>query len=115
MLEVDATHTREQIDSVRRVSELHDAVRLEEIFGRETDAPTTRYSTPREFINSMNSRKSFCSFTERSVVTEDDFEEQIEAFLGSQRVVVPRVLGIRLFEGIEHSRDPVHGRTLARR
>ena len=61
----------------------------------------------------MNSLKSFCSFTERRVVTVDDLEEEVDPLLWRQRRVVPRVVHVRLLERVEYAGDAIHDMSLS--
>jgi hypothetical protein len=77
--------------------------------------PTTTYSTPREFNNSTNSRKSLCSFTDGLLMRRDQLEQHIDTLVGRQRRVVRRIRGLGLVERAEALDLALHPASVPRR
>ncbi len=56
----------------------------------------------------MNSFKSACSFAKRTPVTFDQFEEDVEPFLGCQVGVELVVRRFSVFKAVKHLNDALH-------
>jgi hypothetical protein len=56
----------------------------------------------------MNSLKSACSFAKRTPVTFDQFEEDVEPFLGRQVGIELVVRLFSLFKAVKHLNDAFH-------
>lgn len=60
--------------------------------------PTMRYSTLREFNNSMNSLKSAYRFAKSTPVLPDQFEENVEPFFARQVGIKLGISSLGIFE-----------------
>src|SRR2546426_89116 len=69
-------------------------------------APTTRYSTPWEFNNAINSLKSFCSFI--TVAPSDQLQQYVHSLVARERAVKLPIGFICFLKGAEFSHDLLH-------